>query len=203
MQKIKQTIKNNPALKKIMHSCIVRNYRPRLWVKLFWNPFVHNVASSSVIRRSSRRDVFPFNEFQVGKKTIIESFAIINNAVGSVKIGNNCVIGIGDTVIGPVTIEDNVILAQNIVMSGLNHTYTDVTKPIVEQGVTTHPITIKANSWIGANCTLVGGITIGKHCVIGGGSVVTKSVPDYHIAIGNPAKLVKRYNFETEEWEKI
>ncbi|OHX64242.1 acyltransferase [Flammeovirga pacifica] len=203
IQTLKNALQDNPVLKKFIHGLIVHQYQPRLWVKLLWNPFVHKVAWSSVIRNGSRKDIFPFNKFEVGNKTIIESFATVNNAVGDVVIGEGCVIGIGDTLIGPVTIEDKVILAQNIVMSGLNHNYEDVSKPIVDQGVSVAPILIKSNSWIGANSTIVAGVTIGKHCIIGGGSVVTKSIPDYHIAIGNPARLVKKYNFETQQWEKI
>ena len=46
------------------------------------------------------------------------------------------------------------------------------------------------------------GVKIGKKCVIGAGSIVTKSIPDFSIAVGNPAKIIKEYNFDTHEWEK-
>ena len=62
---------------------------------------------------------------------------------------------------------------------------------VAEAGVSTSPITINDNVWIGANATIAAGVTIGKHFVIGTGSVVTKDVPDYSVAVGNPAKAIK------------
>lgn len=62
---------------------------------------------------------------------------------------------------------------------------------VAEAGVSTSPITINDNVWIGANATIAAGVTIGKHFVIGTGSVVTKDVPDYSVAVGNPAKVIK------------
>ncbi|AZQ65294.1 acyltransferase [Flammeovirga pectinis] len=203
MKRIKAYLQNNPSIKKIIHSMIISNYRPRFWVRLLWNPFVHKIGKGVVIRAQVRRDVLPFNKFEVGNKTIIESYSVINNAVGNVTIGKECVIGFGNTIIGPVEIEDDVILAQNVVISALNHLYEDVSKPIAKQGITVNKIIIGSNSWIAANVSIVAGVTIGKHCVIGAGTVVTKSVPDYHIAIGNPARLIKKYNHTTEKWEKI
>ncbi|NLR94589.1 acyltransferase [Flammeovirga agarivorans] len=200
---LKNIVTQNNSLKQFIHSLIVSNYRPRLWVRLFWNPFVHTIAFSSTIRWSVRRDLFPFNAFKVGHNTIIESRVTLNNAVGDLEVGDNCVIGIGNTIIGPVEIGNDVILAQNIVISALNHNYENPEQPIVDQGVNTKKIQIKSEAWIGANVVIVPGVTIGKHSVIGAGSVVTKSVPDYHIAVGNPAKLVKRFNFGTQKWEKI
>ncbi|MBB6460212.1 acyltransferase [Flammeovirga kamogawensis] len=203
MEKIKAYLKSNPSIKKMIHSMIISNYRPRLWVRLLWNPFVHKKGKGAIIRSQVRKDVLPFNQFTVGEKTIIESYSVINNAVGDVTIGKECVVGFGNTIIGPIEIQDDVILAQNVVISALNHLYEDVSKPIAKQGVTVNKITIGNNSWIAANVSIVAGVTIGKHCVIGAGAVVTKSIPDYHIAIGNPARLIKKYNPVTKSWEKI
>lgn len=151
----------------------------------------------------TRMDVLPFNNFQLGENSMIEAFSTINNGVGDVMIGNNTIIGIGNVIIGPVVIGDNVMLAQNIVVSGLNHGYEDITIPPKEQKVSTKLITISDNVWIGANCVITAGVTIGKHSVIGAGSIVTKNIPDYVVAAGNPARILKRYNFETSNWEKV
>jgi acetyltransferase-like isoleucine patch superfamily enzyme len=69
--------------------------------------------------------------------------------------------------------------------------------------VTTKVITISDDVWIGANSVITAGVTVGKHSVIGAGSVVTKDIPAYAVAAGNPAKVLKKYNFDTEAWEKI
>lgn len=202
---IADTIKSNPALKKLVHYALIPRgqARPRTWVKWFVNPFYHKVASGSTIRRRTRMDVLPFNEFELGKGSTIEDFCTVNNGVGNVKIGHDTRIGIGNVIIGPVSIGNHVILAQNIVMSGLNHGYEDVTIPIHQQAVTTAPITIEDDSWLGANVVVTAGVTIGKHCVIAAGAVVTKSIPPFSIAVGNPARVIKQYNFESKTWERV
>ena len=95
-------------------------------------------------------------------------------------------------------------MAQNITVSGLNHLYEDVQRrPIHAQGVSTAPIVIEDNSWIGANVVVVAGVTIGKHAVIAAGSIVTKDIPPYSVAVGNPARVIKQFNFETNTWDQI
>lgn len=64
-------------------------------------------------------------------------------------------------------------------------------------------VRIKSGCWIGEKCILLQGVTIGKKSIIGAGSVVTKDIPDYSIAVGNPARVIKRYNFESHNWERI
>lgn len=199
------TIKSSPKLKKFVHWCLIPTHqaRPRLWVQWFVNPFFHKKGKGTSICRRTRMDVLPFQPFNIGNYSTVEDFATINNGVGAVNIGNNSRIGIGNVVIGPVTIGNNVILAQNIVMSGLNHVYTDVETPIYLQAVTTANIIIEDDCWIGANAVITAGITIGKHSVIAGGAVVTKNIPPFSVAVGNPAKVIKQYNFETKTWEKV
>jgi acetyltransferase-like isoleucine patch superfamily enzyme len=138
----------------------------------------------------------------MGDYSTVEDFATVNNGVGPVHIGHHTRIGIGNVIIGPVTIGNNVILAQNIVMSGLNHTYTDINMPIEAQSVTTATIIVEDDCWIAANAVLTAGVTIGKHSVVAGGAVVTKSVPPFSVVAGNPAKVIKHYNPETNNWER-
>jgi acetyltransferase-like isoleucine patch superfamily enzyme len=202
---IAETIKSNKSLKKFVHFLLIPRgqARPRLWVKYFVNPFYHKRGKNSVIRRRTRIDVLPFNPFSLGEGSTIEDFSTINNGVGAVIIGNNSRIGIGNVVIGPVTVGNNVILAQNIVISGLNHGYEDIDLPIHKQPVSTAPIFIEDDSWIGANVVVTAGVTIGKHCVVAAGAVVTKDIPPFSIAVGNPARVIKQYNKQTGKWEKV
>jgi acetyltransferase-like isoleucine patch superfamily enzyme len=199
------TIKSNPKLKKFVHWCLIPTHqaRPRLWVQWFVNPFFHKKGKGTSICRRTRIDVLPFQPFNIGDYSTVEDFATINNGVGAVNIGNNSRIGIGNVIIGPVTIGNNVILAQNIVMSGLNHNYTNIDIPIYLQGETVATITIEDDCWIGANAVITAGITIGKHSIVAGGAVVTKDIPPYSVAVGNPARVVKKYNFEIKTWEKV
>lgn len=188
-----------------MHWCLIPKHqaRPRKWVHWFVNPFFHKKGKGSIICRRTRMDVLPFQPFTIGDYSTVEDFATINNGVGPVIIGNNSRIGIGNVIIGPVTIGNNVILAQNIVVSGLNHNYTDVNKPIYLQGETVGMITLEDDCWIGANAVITAGITVGKHSVVSGGAVVTKDIPPFSVAVGNPARVIKKYNFDTKIWETI
>lgn len=148
-------------------------------------------------------DVLPWNSFELGANSTIEDFTTINNGVGPVIIGKNARVGLGNTLIGPVTIRDDTRLAQNVVLSGLNHNYEDIAKPIFEQGVSTNPIVIEEESWIGANVTIVAGVTVGRHSIVAGGSVVTKDIPPFSVAAGNPARIIKQFNHLTGVWEKV
>ncbi|HVW95312.1 MAG TPA: acyltransferase [Mucilaginibacter sp.] len=200
---LKEIATSNPGVKRVLHRMIVKNARPRWWVRWFVTPFIHNFGKGSVTRRNARMDIFPFNKFSLGANSTIEDFSTVNNGVGNVFIGSDSRIGIGSVLIGPVTIGNQVILAQNIVLSGLNHSYTDVNIPIRLQKVTTSTITVEDEVWIGANAVVTAGVTIGKHSVIAGGSVVTKNIPPFCVAVGNPAKIIKRYDHEKAEWVKV
>jgi acetyltransferase-like isoleucine patch superfamily enzyme len=123
--------------------------------------------------------------------------------VGDVLIGHNTLIGMGNVIIGPVTIGNNVIFAQNIVASGLNHSYTDIDIPIHAQKILTAPIIVEDDCWIAANAIITAGVRIGKHSVIAAGAVVTKDIPPFSVAAGNPARVIKQYNTELKEWEKV
>jgi acetyltransferase-like isoleucine patch superfamily enzyme len=201
---LKEKIKSNSKLKKIVHQAILisNQTRPRLWVKWFVNPFFHKKGKGVCIRRRTRLDVVPWNQFELGAFSTIEDFSAINNGVGSVIIGERTKIGLSNTIIGPVTIGNDIRLAQNITLSGLNHNYEDINIPIHKQGVSTAPIRIEDNTWIGANVVVLAGVTVGKHSIVAAGSVVTKNIPPYSVAVGNPARIIKQYNFETNTWEK-
>ena len=202
---LKDRIKGNTSLKKLVHWCLIptNQARPRLWVSWLVNPFYHQKGKGSSIRKRTRIDVLPWNGFSLGNYSTIEDFSTINNGVGNVIIGNQVRVGLGNTLIGPVTIKDDVRLAQNVVLSGLNHNYEDITRPIHTQGVSTAVIIIGESTWIGANTVVVAGVKIGKHCIVAGGSVVTKDIPPYSVAVGNPARVVKQYNHSTGEWERV
>lgn len=199
------TIKSNPGLKKLSLWMISsgNGVRPRWWVRTFVNPFYHKRGKNTRFFRRARIDTMPFNVFETGNDVTIEDFTFVNNGVGPVKIGDGAFIGAMNVIIGPVTIGNHVMTAQHVVMSGLNHGFSDVTVAFRYQPCTTHPIFIGEGTWIGANSVVTGGVTIGKYCVIAAGSVVTKDVPDYSIAAGNPARVIKQFNHDTKQWERI
>ena len=137
-------------------------------------------------------DTPPYRRFWLGRKSVIESYCCINNAVGDVTIGDYTRIGIHCTVIGPVCIGNNVNLAQGITVTALNHNFEDPTRKIDEQGISTKPVVIGDDVWIGANAVILPGVTIGRHVVVAAGAVVTKDVPPHSLVAGVPAKLIKQ-----------
>lgn len=198
-----EKIKANPKLKKLASWAISPRHqaRPRRWVRWFLTPLLHHKGKHSVIRFRSRMDLFPFNRFHLGDYSIIEDFSTVNNGVGDVYIGDRSRIGLGCTLIGPVTIGNDVRIAQNVVMSGLNHKYEDVSLPISEQGVTTNRIVVEDETWIGANCVILPGVTVGRHSVVAAGSIVRRNVPACSVVAGNPAQVMKLFNKEKKIWE--
>lgn len=189
---IRQGLKSSPKLKRFLDYLIMnqRDARPRWYVRLL-APLYQHRGRGSKIYWSARMDTPPYRRFWLGKHSVVESYCCINNAVGDVTIGDYTRIGIHCTVIGPVCIGSHVNLAQGITVTALNHNFNNTTKRIDEQGVSTSPVVIGDDVWIGANAVILPGVTIGSHCVVAAGAVVTKDVPDNTLVGGVPAKVLK------------
>lgn len=112
--------------------------------------------------------------------------------VGSMKIGKNVLINSNLLAMarGGITIEDNAMIAANVQLISNNHDPYDLWI------LPCKPVLIKEYAWIGAGATILPGVCIGKHAIVGAGSVVTKDVPDYAVAVGNPAKVIKMLDKE-------
>ena len=192
---IREGLKSSPKMKRFLDYLIMnqRDARPRWYIRLL-APLYQHRAWSSKIYWSVRMDTPPYRRFWLGQKSVIESYCCINNAVGDVTIGNHTRIGIHCTVIGPVCIGNHVNLAQGITVTALNHNFEDTSKRIDEQGISTKPVVIGDDVWIGANAVILPGVTIGRHVVVAAGAVVTKDVPDYSLVAGVPAKILKDLN---------
>lgn len=201
---LKKRMKEHPQLKLLVHRFIMHpvKTRPNWWIRLFDFLYLKR-GKGSVIYRSVRRDLPPFNHFSLGRHSVVEDFACLNNAVGDLIIGDYTRIGMGDTIIGPVQIGNHVNLAQNVTVTGLNHNFELVDKRIDEQGINKKLIVIEDNVWVGANAVILPGVTLGYHSIVAAGSVVTRSIPPYCVCAGIPARVIKRYNFEMNEWERI
>ena len=182
-----EKIRNNPRLKQFVIGLISphRHPRPRLWVRWFVNPFVHKKGRGALIRRHARLDVFPWRRFEVGRDALIEDYAVVNNGAGDVRLG------------------DRAGLGQHVFISGFNHGYADGTRDSNAQELVRKEVTIGRESHIGANSVVVAGVTIGERCQIGAGSVVTKNIPSYSVAVGNPARVIKRYDAARAKWIRV
>ena len=190
-ESIRLWLKTSPRVKKIVDLLIMNQLqtRPRWYVRVL-APFYQQRGRHSFIHRSVRMDTPPYRKFVLGSYSVIESFSCINNAVGDVVIGSHTRIGIGNVIIGPVTIGSHVNLAQHITVTALNHNFSTFGM-IDTQGVNTAQVTISDDVWIGAGAVILPGVTIGEHVVVAAGSVVTKDVPSHSVVAGVPAKVIK------------
>ena len=112
---------------------------------------------------------------------------IAGAALDNLKIGKNVFINSNSLLMsrGGITVEDNVMMAANVQIISNNH---DEYK---RQILTCKPVLIKEGAWIGAGATILPGVSVGKHAIVGACAVVTKDVPDYAVVVGSPAKVIK------------
>ena len=128
-----------------------------------------------------------------------------------ISIGKNVQINdyVHITAIDSVIIEDNVLIASKVYISDCLHgSYAggEQSRPevIVKDRKLSHKsVLIKENAWLGDNVSILPGTIVGKNSIIGANSVVSKSIPDNSIAVGTPAKVIKKYNDVTGCWEKV
>ena len=191
-ESLREELKGSPQLKRWLDLIIMnqRDARPRWYIRLL-APLYQYRGRGSKIYPSVRMDTPPYRSFRLGRHSVIESYCCINNAVGDITIGHHTRIGIHNTIIGPVSIGSHVNLAQGIVVTALNHQFLDASKRIDQQGITTRPVVIGDDVWIGANAVVLPGVTVGNHSVVAAGAVVTKDVPPHTVVGGVPAKVIK------------
>ncbi len=127
------------------------------------------------------------SHFILNREVIIESPQ--NIKIGdSVGINARCWISGGGDVIN---IGNNVLIGPNVIIITAGHNFSDISKPIKEQGHVEKGITIGNNTWIGAGVIILPGVTIGSNVVVGAGSIVTKSLEKNAVYVGNPARKIK------------
>jgi acetyltransferase-like isoleucine patch superfamily enzyme len=122
-----------------------------------------------------------------------------------IRIGKNSYIGNHAHIIaaGKVHIGDDVLLADKVYVSDNLHEYRDTSRTIMWNDlICCGEVHIGDGSWLGENVCVVGNVRIGRHCVVGSNAVVRQDLPDYSVAVGIPASVIKRFNPEREQWER-
>jgi len=128
------------------------------------------------------------------KEEILSSKIVIGNRVTSTGSLSICSAK-------SVTIEDDVMFATNVLIIDNSHGYENGETPYKYQGLShIYPIKIKEGAWIGQNVVILSGVTIGAHSIIGANSVVTKDIPDKCIAVGAPARIIKKWDSSSDQW---
>jgi carbonic anhydrase/acetyltransferase-like protein (isoleucine patch superfamily) len=147
------------------------------------NPYAISIGSSTVVSRD-----------------VALSAGIVPDQPGLpadvVRIGDRCLIGRGSSIVGhgSIVIEDDVWTGQHVHITDMNHGYERFDMPISRQGSPVRPVRIGAGSWLGHGVVVLPGVDIGRHVVVGAGSIVTRDLPDNAVAVGAPARVVRRYD---------
>lgn len=102
-----------------------------------------------------------------------------------------------------ITLGKSVILVSNVTVTDIIHPYEDIYTPINKTKLITRPVVIGDQTYIYNNSVILPGSIIGKHCIIGANSLVNSNIPDYSVAVGNPAKIIKRFSLDLGRWEKV
>jgi acetyltransferase-like isoleucine patch superfamily enzyme len=112
-----------------------------------------------------------------------------------VSIGDGCLIGKGSGIVAHerVEIADHVFTGHHVYITDANHGYEDPHLPIGRQFAPPRPVKVGEGSWLGHGTIVLPGAEIGRHVVVGAGSVVTGTLPDFCVAVGNPARVIRRY----------
>jgi acetyltransferase-like isoleucine patch superfamily enzyme len=113
-----------------------------------------------------------------------------------VRIGDRCLIGRGSSIVGheSIVIGDDVWTGQQVHITDMNHGYLDVDVPISKQAAAPGPVVVGSGSWLGHGVVVLPGVTIGRNVVVGAGSVVARDLPDHCVAVGVPARPVRRFD---------
>lgn len=181
-------------------------------VKLFWTlrailckPFFGRFGMPSYIGKPTL--LFGVKKIFIGKRVRIfpnvrlevhgsnSSLTINDNvAIGQnvhITSGENLIIGASSTILA------------NVFITNIDHDYTEIDRHILDQKMIIKKTVIGENCFIGIGSAIQAGTILGKQCIVGANSVVRGSFPDYCVIVGSPAKIVKKFNFETQEWEKV
>jgi acetyltransferase-like isoleucine patch superfamily enzyme len=157
--------------------------------------------------------LFGEGAISIGDGCIIGPYATLSAGVSAeqgldggdvVRIGDRCVIGKGSGVVGHQRIEigDDVWTGHHVYVTDANHGYVDPDQPVGRQFAAPRPVRIGSGSWLGHGALVLGGTTIGEHVVVGAGAVVTGDLPDFSVAVGNPARVIRRY-VTGEGWVRV
>lgn len=136
----------------------------------------------------------PQSYISIGEYTWLYSYCRLETHNGWIKIGRWCSVNRFSILAGHGGLEigDYVRIGPNVIIFASNHIYSDPTMFIAEQGLSCKGIRIENGVWIGAGAIILDGVTIGRGSVVGAGAVVSKDIPPYSVAVGVPARVVKK-----------
>ncbi len=174
------------------------------YYSLIMGRFGRRSAIDNPLLIQGSKNIFIGNKVWIKYKTWIAATPVAGD-VSRLIIEDGCTIGNFNHIYSTksVILHKNVLTADKVYISDNIHGYADVTisikdQPIIQKG----EVQIGEGTWLGENVCVIGA-SIGRHCVIGANSVVTKDIPDYCVAVGTPARVIKKYDFTLKEWIRV
>lgn len=170
----------------------------RLMRMLFWFHRFDSFGTHCAIGGGVR--IWGSVRIHMGERCAIFDDAVIVG-IGVVKLGNSTSIGQNTVLVARERIEigSNVMVAGNCYLLDVDHEYDAIDVPVPQQGLRVSPIKIGDDVWVGAHTIILRGVTIGEGAIIGANSVVSKDIPPYAVAVGNPARVVKYRGAEAKQ----
>jgi acetyltransferase-like isoleucine patch superfamily enzyme len=186
-----------------------KRFAKRLKARLFAPYKIRHIGESSRIHRPRTIDGAEF--ISLGSGSMIRAHAwlcAIKEHAGrqytpSIEIGDNVYIGhyVCITCIDSVCIESDCVLSEGVYLADSAHGYDPDKGPIMQQALTSKgPVRVGRGSFLGFRSIIMPGVSLGKHCVVGAHTVVTRSFPDYSMVVGSPARIVKRFAPDSGRW---
>lgn len=175
--------KGKVAIENNVRLCIPRNITLGSNVYLDYGVYLHAcpqgivIGDGTFVMHNSELHVYNFRGF----------------SHSGIWVGENCFIGEFSLIRGQggVTIGNHVLLAPRVQILAVNHVFGDVSRPIIQQGITAQGVVVEDGAWLGAGSIILDGVRVGEGAVVGAGAVVTRDVPPRTVAVGAPARVVK------------
>jgi acetyltransferase-like isoleucine patch superfamily enzyme len=164
-----------------------------------------NCRIYSPLKINGKKGIFIGSGVIVEYKAWLTANSIEKGIEARLEIGDGTVLGHFNHIYATkgIKIGNNVLTADRVYISDNLHSYEDINLPVLHQPIKQiAEVEIGDGTWIGEGVCIIGA-KIGRGCVIGANAVVTKDIPDYSVAVGIPAKIIKQYNYKSKQWEKI
>lgn len=189
-----------------------RHVKNKLFTLLWYRYLFHRMGARCIINSpiyTYRPDAIEIgNRVSIGPSCRLEAYPddpLSSGQVPMLKIGNRVRLEhrVQLSCLHSLIIEEEALIASGCYISDNNHSIDPTGPPYMDQPSTFAPTLIGRGVWIGQNVCVLAGSVIGERSVIGAGSVVKGYIPPYSIAVGAPARVVKRYCFDTNQWIKV
>jgi len=179
-----------------------------LWFALRYGPVLGKLGAKSFLFRPFRID--GPGGIELGAESSLQRggwlYCVpVDGSKATLRIGSGCILGYNNhiTAVREVVLGDHVLTANNVYISDNIHGFEDISRPIMHQPVKfKNRVLIGSGSWLGENVCVIGA-SVGRNCVIGANAVVTQNIPDYSVAVGMPATVIRRFDSTQQKWVAV